>query len=151
MTGMGWDKVVYHSAVSTADTTEALAPVSLAPGATNEWRIISLKVGIATGSSSPTNTSPIVQVRDSAGTVYYSQGVRGDFVDASDTGKYFVFTSGDIWENDTDLAQGDTTVALIKMPELVIPKNCDLYVYLKNGGTGDSVTVHLMAWQRSTF
>ena len=143
-------KIIKQSDVSEADTTEALAPVTFAPGPNREWRIINVRVRVATGSTSPTTATPIIQVRDSAAAVRatYSGPTLLKF-GASDTGKSVFFAPG--LQPDTAFLAPDSLTWNVPIPEIVIPKDWDLNVQLEGGGTGDSLRIWMQAWQRSTM
>lgn len=143
----GW-KPLYQTGVSTADTTEAVAPVDFTPGPNRIWRILTVQVGIATGSTSP-GACPALEIFDSGGDTYvHIPGAQG-VVLASDTGKYWIFGPG--LTEDTAFAAPDSTYLRGPIPELVVPKNHTLRVLLALGGTGDSVTAHITGWQRPTL
>lgn len=143
----GW-KPLYQTGVSTADTTEAVAPVEFAPGGTKVWRILTVQVGIATGSTSG-GACPSIEILDSDGDTYVRIPGAKAIVKASDTGKYFIF--GQSLVEDTAFTGPDSTFLRCPMPELVVPKNHKLRVVLALGGTGDSVVAHITGWQRPTL
>jgi len=142
-------KIIYQTAVTTADTTAAGDTLIFSPGAQAEWRIISVRQWVVTGSTSATVT-PKLQVRDSGGEVYASfVGPTLQTLGASDSGKYF--TWGQHLAPDTAFILPDSTNWNNPIPEIVIPKDWSLAVMTESGGTGDSMEAWIMAYQRPTL
>ena len=143
-------KIIHQSGLTTSDTTTTTADVNFAPGASKEWRIISVRVRIATGGSGAATCYPVLQIRDSGNVMWeqYSPPTLG-VLDAADTGKSFLFAQG--LAPDTAWLAPDSLTWNVPIPEIVIPKDWNLNIALAGSATNDSVRVWMRAWQRPTM
>ena len=143
-------KIIHQSGLTTSDTTETAAEVNFAPGPSKEWRIISVRVRIATGSSGAATCYPLLQVRDSGNVMWaqYSPPTLG-VVGVSDTGKSFLFSQHLV--PDTAFIAPDSLTWNVPIPEIVIPKDWNLNIALAGSATNDSQRVWMQAWSRPTL
>lgn len=142
-------KVIYQTSTTTADTTSAEEAISFSPGAVSEWRVISVRVWITTGSTSAT-TTPQLDLQDSGGEVYATfVGPTLLTMGASDTGKYIMFSVDG--PTDTAFILPDSSSWRVRIPEIVVPKDWTIKAKTTGGGTGDSMEAWIMAWQRPTL
>ena len=142
-------KIFNKSDTVVGDTTSSTLNLAFAPGKFREWRIISVRVKLQTGSSGGGTQTPVLTAADSAGTARVSySGPTLAFLGVSDA-KYFQFAMG--VENDTGWLAPDSTVWTISIPEIVVPKNWSLVVTIENAATNDSMSADIMGWSRPTL
>ena len=143
-------KIIYQTAAITADSLTAGDTLIFGPGENKEWRIISVRQWVVTGSTTSAGVTPRLEVRDSGGEVYAAfVGPTLQTLGASDSGKYFTWAYG--LEPDTAFILPDSSNWNTPIPKLVIPKNWSLAVMTISDGTADSLEAWVMAWQRPTL
>lgn len=142
-------KIINQASAVVGDTTSSTVELAYAPGPTKEWRIINVRVRVQRGSSGGAVCTPVLSVADTAGTVRASySGPTLAFLGVSDE-KYFQFAMG--VENDSGWLAPDSTVWMISIPEIVVPKDWSLTVALENAATNDSMSASIMGWSRPTM